>query len=245
MNDIKRKVPIQQRFQKVGKPGEGILFYADLMGFKARIKEEDHDSLKHDLEDLVAKLKKGLSQFLPAPDGPSSFKTQLILFSDTIIFFANACNDDAFNKVSKAAIRIFHICLQNGFALKGVITKGRLYCNDAHDLMFGRALVDAYEMHDSIKYYGIVVHHSAERFAKRNSSNNPYKTSKLPFAEGEIEHWHLCWNLMDKSFTPNDITNTAYKWLDYVAEHVSGQPRLYIERTKKVLEEDRNHYQKH
>ena len=215
----------------------GILFYADLMGFKARIKEVEHDKLKNELSTLLKKLKKGVSQFLPNPG--SRFKTKLILFSDTIIFTDDACDEDAFNRVSKAAARIMHICLENAFPLKGVITQGRFYCSDDKDMMFGRALVDAYEMHDSIKYYGVVVHHSAEYLAKRHAGDNPYETGELPFETGLIEHWHLCWNMIDKDLSRKDITDTAKQWLDLVGEHVSGEPRNYIARTLKVLNNDK------
>ena len=43
---------------------------------------------------------------------------------------------------------------------------------------------------------------------------------------------------VNTQLAPQDITHTCEKWIDKIAEHVSGAPRIYIDRTREILRND-------
>ena len=51
-------------------------------------------------------------------------------------------------------------------------------------------------------------------------------------------HYHLCWNLCDKSLSNKDITEKCNNWLDKIEESVSSTPRMYIDNTREILKRD-------
>lgn len=129
--------------------------------------------------------------------------------------------------------------LEIKFGIKGVIAQGTFTFDENKGLYFGRPLVDAFLLHEEIKYYGIVVHHSAENTVKNNMSvSNPYSKSEIYIDRGKVGHYHLCWNLVDKTLAPKDITHVCNSWLDSIQETVSGNPRQYIDRTREILLKD-------
>ena len=61
--------------------------------------------------------------------------------------------------------------------------------------------------------------------------------------KGKVCHYHLCWNLLDKKYQSNDITDICEKWLQTIEESVSGEPRMYVDRTLEILRNDSEEYQ--
>ena len=71
-----------------------------------------------------------------------------------------------FNLITKAAVRLMQSAISLGFPIKGVLAQGKFTYDKDNELYFGAPLVAAYNLHDDIHYYGIVVHHSAEKTVK-------------------------------------------------------------------------------
>ena len=64
--------------------------------------------------------------------------------------------------------------------IKGVIAQGIFSYDKENELYFGKPLVDAYLLHEELKYYGIVVHNTAEKTIKKyQNSNNPYTNTPI------------------------------------------------------------------
>lgn len=114
------------------------------------------------------------------------------------------------------------------------------------NFIIGKPLVDAYLLHDEVKYYGIVVHHTAEKTVKMYASgdNNPYTNLPVALEKGKTAHYHLCWNMMDELLDAKDYTDKCLEWLDNIAETVSGRPRLYIDNTRDILTADQKEVNK-
>lgn len=239
--DVKTKKPNLSRVKSVkisfkswNADIKRLVLYADFMGFKERVINTKHGDLKKKMEDFHDKWERQMTPLI------KSDNLRYAQFSDSILIVANGTNWKMFNLISKAAARLMHVALSEGIALKGVIAQGIFTYDDDKELYIGKPLVDAYLLHDEIKYYGIVVHHTAEKTIKKNAdvNDNPYSDSPIALEKGLTGHYHLCWNMIDSKLEAIDCTEDCMKLLDAIAETVSGKPRVYIDNTKKILLED-------
>lgn len=210
-----------------------LILYADFMGFKNRVFSSNHK----DLKDLLIKFNESWHRKLQPLMSGGDLK--FVQFSDSILVVANGTTSKMFNLISKAAVCMMHEALKINFGIKGVIAQGVFSFDEENDIYFGRPLVDAFLLHEDVKYYGVVVHHSAENIVKVNlSDSNPYSKKDIFIEKGKVTHYHLCWNLVDTALASNDITDTCNSWLDAIEETVSGAPRQYIDRTRYVMQND-------
>ena len=213
---------------------ERLLLYADIMGFKSMV-SGDHKEVKNRLikfKDTFGKIASPLQL---------GNHLKFVQFSDSIIIVVNGTTKKMFNLLAKASIALMRTAMGMSIPIKGAIAQGIFSFDEQKQLYFGKPLVDAYLLHDEVKYYGIVIHHTAEKIAEIVSENSSYiKKNSVPFKSGDISHFHLCWNLLDEKFADGDITETCEKWLDSIREFVSGAPRVYIDNTLKVLKSDSN-----
>ncbi|MFI3296608.1 MAG: hypothetical protein R3Y59_03145 [bacterium] len=108
------------------------------------------------------------------------------------------------------------------------------------DFMGFKSLVDAYLLQEQVKYYGIVVHHTAEKTVKECKSRSlPYINTEVNLDRGKVKHYHLCWNLLNtKLKIADNFTEQCEKWLEIISEQVSGFPRIYIDNTIRILNND-------
>lgn len=210
-----------------------LILYADFMGFKNRVFSTDHSNLKSLLVAFNDSWHRRLQPLQISGD------LKFVQFSDSILVVVNGTNSKMFNLISKAATCMMHEALKINFGIKGVIAQGTFSFDESKGLFFGRPLVDAYLLHEELKYYGIVVHHSAENTVKNNiSESNPYSKNDIFIEKGKVAHYHLCWNLIDTTLASKDITSICNSWLDAIEETVSGAPRQYIDRTRVVIQKD-------
>lgn len=222
---------------------EMYILYADIMGFKDRVMRTSHEKLVKDFEDMISSLEKWFSPSKKA----STFKVSF--FSDSILV-VDANTKDGFNRISKAAAGIMQVSLKNGFAVKGVISKGDFTYKEEQQLFLGRALVDAFLLEEQLHYYGIVAHHSVEDSINEwangwqgaTSKKNPYVLSPTPLKNGNITHYHLAYNLISRTRkTGSNVKSThddIISWLQQIRATVSGSPRIYVDKTIQILEED-------
>ena len=234
---IVKKIP--NRNPSWDEDAERMLLFADFMGFKNRVYTKDHATLKNELEQFHCKFIKKLSPLMKGEHLKSS------QFSDSILIVVNGTNDKMFNLITKAAVCLVQISMENGIPIKGAIAQGIFTFDEKKQLFFGKPLIEAYLLEEESKYYGITVHHSAEKTIRLyNSSANPYSNTVVPLEKGEVCHYHLCWNLISPQLFPKDNTEQCLTWLDEISLSVSGQPRIYVDKTKKVLKQDQDLFQK-
>lgn len=214
-----------------------LLLYADIMGFKNRVLSTSHEKLKERLTAFRNQWQAKMS--------PLQIKDYLrfVQFSDSILIVANGTDEKMFNLITKASVCLMHTALEHGFPIKGVLSQGKFSFDRDNELYFGRPLVDAALLHDELKYYGIVVHHTAEHTVKQyQSDSNPFSNTPIALDGGETSHFHLAWNLLDTTYKPNNITDKCNEWLNAIEEMVSGRPRIYVDKTRKILANDSKRY---
>lgn len=213
---------------------ERLVLYADIMGFKSRVMDFSHETLRNDISRFRDEWESRMRPFIIADH------LRYVQFSDSILIVVNGIDEKMFNLITKAAFCLMHTAISNRFPIKGVISQGLFTYDEDRELYFGRPLVDAALLHDEIKYYGIVVHHTAEATIKAKSTEeNRYCKSLIPLEKGYASQYHLAWNLVNQKYKPEDITVTCNLWLDVIEEQVSGKPRTYIDNTRNVFENDR------
>ena len=214
-----------------------LILYADIMGFKDTIFSTSHNDLKNRL----LKFKKSFeNKIKPLCTGDYM---RFVQFSDSIIIVVNGTDSKMVNLVTKAGIILMHEAMKAEFPIKGVLSQGMFTYDKDNELYFGRPLVNASLLHDELYYYGIVVHHSAEKIIKNNINIDcPYMISPVNLKRGKTSHYHLIWNMMKINLSPGDITDDAIKWLEKIQESVSGAPRIYIDNTKEIIMNDQKDF---
>ncbi|WCF98440.1 hypothetical protein [Porphyromonas gingivalis] len=236
--------------------GENIMYvlYADIMGFKDRVMRTQHQNLEKEFNALITDLDAWFSPNKKAQTFKVSF------FSDSILV-VDEDTEKGFNRISKAAAGLMQVSLEHKFPLKGVISKENFTYKEVNQLFFGRALVDAYLLQEQIHYYGIVAHHSIEGDIKKYANGwkekdngnrkgiNPYILSPIPLKSGNITHYHLAYNLIsEKRETGKNVDKTHKRiisWLEQISGTVSGNPRIYVDKTLQVLREDLSMFKEH
>lgn len=229
----------KQEYVDWDQDAERLILYADVMGFKSRVMTKSHDKLKQEFLDFrktwdarISPLQ--LNDFL-----------KFVQFSDSMLIVVQGVDEKMFNLLTKAAVTLMQIAMEKKFPLKGAIAQGKFGFYENKQLYFGQPLCDAAVLHDQLKYYGIAVHHSAEKTVRSYANDLlPYSKTPIYIEKGTVCHYHLCWNLLDKKYQSGDVTATCEKWLQTIEESVSGEPRMYVDRTIKVLRNDSADYQK-
>lgn len=219
------------------KDTDRLILYADIMGFSFRVNRENHNKLKRDLLKFKKTWEKQ-SSILRKDD-----RLRSVQFSDSIMVVVNGVDEEMFNLITKAAICLMQTAMSLGFPIKGVISQGKFTYDKNNELYFGLPLVEAYKLHDEIHYYGIVVHHSAEKIVKLYAdATRPYIKTAINLKKGRTSHFHLLWHLLDKKLAKANISDLANDWLDKIEEGVSGEPRIYVDNTREILKQDHNQW---
>lgn len=168
---------------------------------------------------------------------------QFSQFSSSILIAVNGDDCTMFEIITKAASSLMQIAIEMSMPIKGVIAQGLFCYDEKKQLYFGKPLVDAYILYQQINYYGIVVHHSAEKIVKKYKNiNEPYVCTPIFLKSGQVSHYHLCWNLLDSNFCLCDITNKCEAYLEIISENISGSSRKNVDNTRKILREDAKEY---
>lgn len=169
----------------------------------------------------------------------SNENLKFVQFSDSILIVVNGVDEENFKLLTKAAVHLVHAAMSRNMPVKGVIAQGIFSYDKEKELYLGRPLVDAYLLQEEIKYYGIVVHHTAEGTVKKyKNKENPYFNTPVFIEKGKTSHYHLCWNLVPEDTPTSSIASDCKKWIETISEQVSGHPRMYIDKTLEVLKND-------
>lgn len=228
---------------------ERFVLLVDIMGFSAFVQNTSFNEAL----DQVVKFNKAL--MTRAENLLQGDRLKLAFFSDSILVVSEANTQEDLNLISKAGVVLMQESFKKGFAIKGCLAHGQFHYDTETNIFFGLPLVNAYQLGDQeLKYYGIIVHHTAEKIIRKLSKrlrwassrrrrirgNNPYVYSEVPLkSSGWSCHCHLAWNLYDNKLeSPIDNWSTCEKYLQQIELTVSGAPRIYIDNTRRVMLKD-------
>lgn len=205
-----------------------LVFYGDIMGFKNLIATTEHDKMNEIMKKFWDDVDTNSSPLIGKG-------LRMMRFSDSVILATFGSGNKDLNKLTKAVTRLMQLSLRMELPIKGAIAKGNLTLDEKRQLVFGRALVDAYLLEEELLYYGVAVHHSVEGLVKNNLQTQPYHLIKLPMKTGMIPHYQLSYHLLSFSLDKKDSTNAILANLDKIQSKVSCRPRIYIENTRDVI----------
>jgi len=212
---------------------ERLVFYSDFMGFKDRVQRTEHKELEKQLQDFNDKLRK----LQPLKIGGH---LRMLQFSDSIIIATDKADKASLNRITKAAVSVMQLALEQCLPIKGCIARGKLTMEimEEKQLCFGQALIDAYLLEEEICFYGVVVHHTAGSLIKSNIVTQPYGEATIALKSGgKSRHYQLSWWRLDEQFKNKDIKDKVMTWIERISETVSGAPRRYIDNTIDVINE--------
>lgn len=205
--------------------------FLDIMGFKDRVARNDHDEILKELEIFQSNISQYVSYH-------SDANVQLALFSDSILIYSQDDSSDSLHALADITSHIMMYAIQQEkpIPLKGAIAAGRMTCNQIKQLYFGQALIDAFLLEENVKYYGVLVHHSAEKYLQLNDFPE-FRDVKAPLKGGEISHYELNW--YSTAIKPGENNpKTVDDCLKNLRLTVSDEPRKYIDNTQKVMRVD-------
>ena len=213
-----------------------FVLYLDIMGFKDRVNRVDVEQLKEQL--LLFKTKNNkLKPLLVAGDTKNTL-IDMAQFSDSIVLVSRGTTIDDLNRISKAATILMQTALQTGFALRGAVSKGKMVFDKENQLFFGKALVDAYLLEEELCYYGVVFHESMEESILKAITKKyiPIEDISVPLKKGMSKHYHIAWHKLTNALQEGNISSEALDWLKSLRKTVSGNPRVYLDNTIKIIE---------
>ena len=90
-------------------------------------------------------------------------------------------------------------------------------------------------LEENVKYYGVLVHHSAEKYLQEDNFPE-FRDVETPLKGGEISHYELKW--YDISIKLGETNpKTVEDCLKNLRLTVSDEPRKYVDNTKKIMSE--------
>lgn len=206
-----------------------FVVFLDIMGFKNMVARQDHKEVLEKLQ----RLQKDISFYVSLH---KMTNVQLAQFSDSIVLFSQDVSKDSFQALADIAASIMMTAIQQGIPLKGAIAKGKITCDIPKQLFFGQALIDAYLLEENIKYYGVVVHHTAENDARKDKHH--FRDMKVYLKSGQIAHFELNWYNKQLDNIPNQYN--IERCLSKIRQTVSDEPRKYIDNTLQIVKEGKN-----
>ncbi|MCQ2363951.1 MAG: hypothetical protein MJ051_00150 [Akkermansia sp.] len=200
--------------------------FLDILGFKDRVARSTHAQVLNTLQGLQKKISESM-------ESHKEEGLQISLFSDSIVIFSKNDSRKSLISLSNVTLDIMRYAIGEKIPMKGAIAKGKITCDTTKQLFFGQALIDAFQLQESTKYYGVVVHHSAEEDAKDLPI---YFQDTEAYIEGSrIHHYELLWHRFD-CIPQKEIQNS----LSLLRNSVSGEPRKYIDNTMKIIKNGTN-----
>ncbi len=164
--------------------------FLDIMGFKDRVARTNHAQLLEQLTNFNREITSYIGKY-------KNSEIQLAQFSDSIVLFSNDTTSISLQTLAEVTRGIMQTAINLQIPMKGAIAQGKITCDIPKQLFFGQALIDAYLLEENINYYGILVHHTAEKSVLTLIDNKKiFKDIKAPLKSGKISHFELSWCIL-------------------------------------------------
>jgi hypothetical protein len=208
--------------------------FLDIMGFKDMVFRRTNNSVYKMLlsfRPAVLATEKDI-QFISPTNNRIITKT--VMFSDSIIIITNDDSEDAALNIIYDVGMIIISALKEKIPMKGAIAYGKQTADFKNSLHFGKPLIDAFELQNELKLYGVIMHHTMEKriekFSNKHLLDNLLMCKyPVPMKNGEINHYMVDWmTLHEIKKDPTELVSQLYK-------NVSGAPRIYVDNTIKFV----------
>ncbi len=198
-----------------------FIVFLDILGFKERVARSSHQDVLKDLRGLQADINDFMLEH-------HDQRLQISLFSDSIVLFSPDTGVESLTAIAEAAAYIMRTAIGSGIPMKGALAQGVVTNDTDKQLFFGLPIIDAYLLQENVKYYGVVVHHSAEQ----SVIGMPLFTdAPTPLRSGKVHHYQLNW-FMDSE---KQVSEEACRDIEALRYSVSDEPRKYVDNTMELI----------
>lgn len=214
--------------------------FFDVMGFKDFVYRHNHAkvvSLMRKLETGIRKIKRTEESLLFKRGRPATPKNDFdidkvvvrpVFFSDSILLVTSDASPASANKMLMVAAWLTCHCMARSIPVKGAIALGEMTADFVNSVHCGRPLIDAYLLQDDLLIYGVVLHHTAEKFVRSHrvvGLNEEIVLQNVPMKSCVVHHAVLDWTRhLGGREDPMKMIRKFYST-------VSGVARRYVDNT--------------
>jgi hypothetical protein len=224
--------------------GESFVAFLDIMGFKNKIMVDGHDEVKKMLMKLRSSIKaiEKIASINEVINKMKDRNAQIpsgvypVTFSDSIILISTDKSYGSFKILLKFVAYIIREAFSNEIPIKGAIAFGKMTADINNSLYFGKPLIDAFELQDELKLYGVILHHTVEErltdpeiLQKNLHENDDILKYNTPIKSGKITHYTVDWTKL--------VTEEPRSMIEKLYNTVSGAPRIYVDNTLDFVKE--------
>lgn len=240
-----------EEYLRIDGEEERYVAMLDIMGFKHMVETMPSNDIYKLLCNADA-----IKQVLEQNTGP----LWISVFSDTIIIVTKGVEErrDLFSLILSSAM-IQRKFFDNGYALNGGISRGKVTVDKTRNIIFGQPVIDAHLLQEKIFYYGIAFDKSINNILDTLKFENivpgvkhPIVKECIPIKTGDKcsektkweEYYHISirnlWGLSklkDWFHTePIDVDESMRKCFSEIEKYCNNEKsKKYLEHTKKIL----------
>ena len=200
--------------------------FIDLMGFKDYVARNSHQTIYKELKKVFTEFKKDSLEEHYYSDGYKFY-----IFSDSIIFFTESEEIKDMQEFLRLMRILTERLLNETLPFRGGIAYGKMTVDAENSIFFGQPLIDAFLLSEELLFYGVAVHHTAEKQIRKDPDfKKRFIAYKSPMKGGQALH-----NIISpfirfyNKFKVDEI-------IDGYRLKTSGSLRRYIDNTKDYLE---------
>ena len=208
--------------------------FIDIMGFKDMVARSSHEEIYvmmkkiNDFQKFSTSIKWNINE-----ENPQLVKTTT--YSDSIMVYSLDGSNESLNSFICTISALIHDLFAEGIPFKGSIAYGMMTIDMERSIFFGQPLIDSYLLQEEMKFYGIIVHGTAQRIIE-NSTGIPFYIPYLcPLKNGNSVHLTIApiyWTVKGYEDRNRKLTNSLRK----MRYKTSGSIRKYIDLTEEYLE---------
>ena len=209
--------------------------FIDILGFKDLVMRNSHSEIYRLLNE-ISKLRKLIENWEDTNDGRYiNSEMYTVSFSDSIVIFSKSDSIEDFDLFIYSVKWLIQGAIERSIPLKGALAYGKISLNKSSQIYFGQPIIDAYLLEEEVNYFGVVAHHSIEKYyvdnIEKSSSKDLLFETQTPLKYGKISHLNLLW-FHHKEVNVKNLKNTIKK-LQY---NISGNPRRYVDKTLEFID---------
>lgn len=211
--------------------------FIDIMGFKDMLTRRPHDEVYEIMQNVSKSVNSILSVFSVDYESEVDNDTNItmILFSDSIMVFTRDNEQHSLENLVAATSTLSDAFFADGIPHKGAIAYGKMTLDFGKSIFFGQPLVDSYLLQEELKFYGIVVHGTAEEIGDINDDESVIEYN-CPFKIGVAKHLTIAPGIsLTEEFQEETVDNLIEKVSKFRVT-TSGSLRKYIDNTLDYLE---------
>lgn len=161
-------------------------------------------------------------------------------YSDSIMIYSKGSDSISFKSLMLTLSSITNDLLTECIPHKGAIAFGEMTLDTENAIYFGQPLIDAFLLQEELKFYGIILHSSAEQeISRAGYGKDTYFliNYKCSFKQGEADHFTI---VPMFAAPPDDDAylsekEALYKSIKGLRGITSGHLRVFVDNTEKFL----------